>query len=97
LLNRTNSAAVTAAVTLQTDWRQTNNKEKAKRQTHTQGNNKNNEGKQKKKHNWKHAECDHVEKKKAKDQRSIILQANKHRIYYTPEDGHVDRNMYERQ
>jgi hypothetical protein len=34
---------------------QTNNKERASRQTHTQGNNKSNEG--------KHAECDHVEKR----------------------------------
>jgi hypothetical protein len=35
----------------------------ASRQRHTQGNNKNNEGKQRKKHKWKHADCDHVKKK----------------------------------
>jgi hypothetical protein len=32
------------------------------RQTHTQGNNKNNEGKQRKTPKWKHAECEHVKK-----------------------------------
>jgi hypothetical protein len=39
---------------------------RASRQKHTQGNNKNNEGKQRKKHKWKHAECDHVRKKAEK-------------------------------
>jgi hypothetical protein len=33
-----------------------------------QGNNKNNEGQQRKKHKWKHAECDHLKKKGRKKQ-----------------------------
>jgi hypothetical protein len=41
---------------------QPNNKERASRQTHTQGNNKNNE----EKHKWKHAGCDHVKKRQKK-------------------------------
>jgi hypothetical protein len=46
---------------------QTNNKDTASGQTHTQGNNnKINEGKQRKKHKWKHAECDHVKKRQKK-------------------------------
>jgi hypothetical protein len=34
--------------------------------THTQGNNENNEGKQRKKHKWKHPECDHMKKRQKK-------------------------------
>jgi hypothetical protein len=34
--------------------------------THTQGNKKNNEGKQREKHKWKYAECDHVKKGRKK-------------------------------
>jgi hypothetical protein len=53
---------------------QTSNKQKASRQTHTQGNKKNNEGKQSKrtKHKWKRAECDHVKKKATKQNPSGI-------------------------
>jgi hypothetical protein len=54
------------------------------KQTYTQGNNENNEGKQHRKNtNGNHAECDHVNKKGIKKQRSIILQANEYEISYT--------------
>jgi hypothetical protein len=76
---------------VQTLTEQTNNEDRASRQTHTQGNNKNNEGKEKK-NKWKHAECDHVQKGR-KEQRSRILQAYENRISYTHEDGHVDQNI----
>jgi hypothetical protein len=69
----------------------------ANRQTHEQGNNKNNEGKQRKNTNGKHALCDHVKKgSEPKKQRSRILKYMKINIYeesYTLEDGHVGRNM----
>jgi hypothetical protein len=47
----------------------------ANKHPHTQGNNKDNEGKQNKKHRWKCAECDHVkkgQKKAAKQNPSSI-------------------------
>jgi hypothetical protein len=63
----------------------------ASRQTHTKGDNKNNEGKQRKKYKWKHAECDHVKKRQKK---SSETESFKHmKISYTPEDSHVGRNM----
>jgi hypothetical protein len=43
----------------------TNNKERTSRQTHTQGNNKITK-ENRKKHKWKHAECDNVEKRQKK-------------------------------
>jgi hypothetical protein len=43
---------------------------------------KNNEGKQREKHKWKHAGCDHV-KKGRKKQRSRILQTHENKIFYT--------------
>jgi hypothetical protein len=59
----------------------------ASRQTHTQGNNKNYEGKQHRNKctgtNGKLAECDHVKKR----QRT----KKKKKKSYTPEDGHVGR------
>jgi hypothetical protein len=58
-----------------------------------QGINKNNEGKQRKKHKWKHAEFDHVKKKAEKKHRSRILQAYENKTSYTLEDGHVGRNI----
>jgi hypothetical protein len=45
-----------------------------------------------KRNKWKRAECDHVEKSQKK-QRSRILQTHEYKISYTPEDGHVGRNM----
>jgi hypothetical protein len=41
-----------------------------------------------KKHKWKHGACDHVKKKAEKSS-----EAYKNKISYTPEDGHVGRNM----
>jgi hypothetical protein len=53
-------------------------------------NNKNNEGKQRKKHKRKHEKCDYVRERAEK---SRILQAYDNKISYTFEDGHVGRNM----
>jgi hypothetical protein len=45
-------------------------------------------------HRWKHAKCNHVEKKaKKKKQPKRILQAYENETSYTPEHGHVGRNM----
>jgi hypothetical protein len=48
----------------------------------------------------KHAECDHVKKgseQKKKKKKSSEAESFKHMkiniLHYTPEDGHVDRNM----
>jgi hypothetical protein len=40
------------------------------------------------KHKWKLAECDHVKKSEAESFRHMKI-----RISYTPEDGHIGRNM----
>jgi hypothetical protein len=42
--------------------------------------------------NGKHAECDHVEKKKA-TQNPLSIRKLIYEKSYTPEDGHVGRNM----
>jgi hypothetical protein len=55
---------------------QTNNKEKASRQTHTQEATKlTKENSTRTKHKWKRAECDHVKKRQKKKQQNRILQA----------------------
>jgi hypothetical protein len=47
-----------------------------------------------KKHKWKRAERDHVQKKKGKKSSEADSFRNlKVKISYTPEDGHVGRNM----
>jgi hypothetical protein len=55
----------------------------ASRQTHTQGNNKNNKGKQHRKNTNGNVQCDQVKKDRKKKQRSRILQAyeNKNILY----------------
>jgi hypothetical protein len=76
----------------------TNNKERASRQTHMQGNNnKKHKGQQHrnktKNTNGKHAECDHVKKKKGREAESFKHMKINMKNFYTPEDGHVGRNM----
>jgi hypothetical protein len=49
-----------------------------KKNTHTQGIKKNNEEKQMKKHKWKGAVCDHVKKKKRRQENSSEVESFKH-------------------
>jgi hypothetical protein len=56
-------------------------------------NNKINKGKQHRKNKWKSAECDHVKKKRQKTSEEDSFRHMKKEISYTPEDGHVGRNM----
>jgi hypothetical protein len=71
----------------------TNSKGKANRQIHTQETTtKINEEKQHRKNKWKRAECDLV-KKGRKPSEANSFRHMKIRIFYTPEDGHVGRNM----
>jgi hypothetical protein len=44
------------------------------------------------KHKWKRAERDHV-KKRQKSSEAESFRLTKMKISYTPEDGHVGRNM----
>jgi hypothetical protein len=71
---------------------QTNNKDRASRQTHTQRKNKNNEGKQRKNTNG-NTQSVTTSKKAGKKQRSRVFQAYDNKLSYTLEDGHVGRNM----
>jgi hypothetical protein len=69
------------------------NKEKANRQTYTQETTtKLTKKSSTEKHKWKHAECDHV-RKKVKTSEADSFRHMEIKIYYTPEDGHVGRNM----
>jgi hypothetical protein len=44
------------------------------------------------KHKWKHAVCDHVEKRQKRSEAESFRHM-KIKISYTHEDGHVGRNM----
>jgi hypothetical protein len=47
------------------------------------------EGKRKKKHKWRHAECDHVEKRQKKSNEAESFKHVKIKISYTPVLTHV--------
>jgi hypothetical protein len=82
------SASLVFSCTWSVVDRQTTRKGK-QTDTHAR-NSKINEEKQNKKHKWKHAKRNHVQEK---NQQSRFLQEYESKISYTPEDGHVGRNM----
>jgi hypothetical protein len=49
--------------------------------------------KREEKQNWKHTERDHVKKRQKKSSEAESFKHMKIKISYTPEDGHVGRNM----
>jgi hypothetical protein len=74
---------------------QTNNEAKASIQTHMQGNNKNNEEKQYRKITNRKVQSETTWEKKSR-KKSSEAESFRHmkiKISYTPEDGHVGRNM----
>jgi ribosomal protein L37AE/L43A len=78
--------------TLKQLFRQKTDKQQRKNKqtnTHTQETTKLTKKNRTGKHKWKCAKCDHVQKKKGKNQRRRFLQEYEIKTSYTRQDGHI--------